>query len=345
MADKKDTNAAYKALVKDLKAKKPQRAYVFFGKERYLLQHALTTLRAMVAAGSEEFNDRRLSGKTATIEDYRDAADTPPVFSDFALVEVEDADFTKLDEKGRLELASILADLPENVTFVFLLAGEEFKLDGRLKGVKELKSALTEVQFVRQEGQEIAKWVMKNVLAEGKRMDAPTASFLAFYTDGLMTTMKGEIAKLCAYVDAPVISEADIRAVCIPSPEAATYELTDALLAEKWSLAAQKAGDLLHNEVAAHIILFSLGAKARELMAARVLRENGGSWQDLKAALGMKFDFQARDVFKAAVRFPLPRAKRWVNLTAEAAYRLNSGSVEEAEVLSELLARLAEARA
>lgn len=343
MAEKKNPNEGYETLRKALKAKTPARAYVFYGKERYLLHYCLDTLRAMVAKGTETFNDRRLSGKTLTLQELRDAVDTPPLFSDFVLVEVEDFDFARTDEATRTELVRLLSDVPEYMTFVFQPPGEEFKLDGRLKGNKELRALLTEVSFNRQEGQDIVRWITRNCAAGGKAIDRDTAAYLATYTDGLMTTMKGEIGKLCAYVQGPQITRADIAAVCIPNPEAATYELTDAILGGKWPLAAEKLADLVKCEIPAHVILFALGAKARQLLAACVLRQAGRPMEELKTAADIRYDFQAREVYKLAARFPLERAKAWVNCVADTALALNSGGGEDTELLAELLVRLREA--
>lgn len=346
MAKDKD-NGAYDALRRAIKAKAPERVYAFLGKERYLLGSSLASLRGLIAKGTEEFNDRRLDGRTLTAEELFEAVDAMPVFSDYMLVEIDDFSFDKTDEAMRTALVEALSDVPEYMTVVFILpaSAEEFKLDQRLKGNKRLRELITEVQFNRQEGGSIARWISKHCEAGGRQISRADADYLAYLTDGLMTTMNGEIEKLCAYSAGPVITRADIDAVVTPVPEAATYELTDAVVAGNWDKALGKLADLTYMEVAPHVILAAISAKLRQLMAAKLMRDAGINLAEYTRIFEFRYDFQAKAVYTAAAKLPLPVCKKSVRLAAETAYKLNSSSSDGTELLTELLVLLAEAQA
>jgi len=341
MAKKEKENVEYKNLIGDLKAGTPRRLYMFCGEERYLLEHYIGRLRARIPQGTEEFNHKRFDGKNLTVDALSEAVDALPVFSDNTLVEIRGFDFQKASDDMRQGLYEILSNIPEEVCVVFVSEGAEFKLDGRIKINAAIKKLFTVVDFQVQQGDELTRWAAKHVQAAGKKIDRAAAEHLVFVTGGLMTSMSGEIEKLCAYAQDEYITRDDIDAVVTPVLDAAVYELTDLMLAGKTEQSLKKLSDLLSLNEAPHKILYSVGIKLRQLLGAKLLQSDGGSIADLMEIYGIKYEFQAKSVFSAARRQSLTACRNYVLYAADTAYKLNSTGQNGGELIRELIMRMA----
>ena len=329
-----------KKLREDIKAGRQARLYVFYGEERYLLEYCLTELKGKIAAGTEEFNHRRLDGKTLTMDELGLAVDSVPVFSDFVLIEVWDYDFSKAGEDARKELLSILSDIPDYMTVVFVFDTVEYKLDGRIKQYKELLKYLKAYEFVEQDEILIRNWITRHFAARGKKIDTATAEYFAFVTGGLMTAMAGEVDKVASYFENELVTRSDIDAVVTPVVEAVSYELTDALLKRKYDLAVKKLGDLMYLNEAPHKVLFTVALTLRQLLCSRILQESGGGTRELMSIFGMRLEFQARNIFNSARSFSIPVCKKYLDIADETAFRLNSGGGDGGSILGEMILKI-----
>ncbi len=338
---KKTENTEYLELRRDLKEKRSKPLYAFYGSERFMLQWALKELRKRIQPGSEEFNDRRFDGKTVTIDELSDALEMFPAFSDFMLIEVTDFDFSKLGEDDVLRLKSLLADVPEYMCVVFIFDENGMKLDGRRKANAELKKLFTQVLFTRQEDAELRNWIKRHFAADGKSISDADADYLAYITGGLMTAMAGEIDKVTAYSLGERITRSDIDAVVIPTLEAQTYELTDALLKENYDTAASKLATLISMNEPAHRICYGIALTLRQLFCAKALISEGKGAGELCELFEKLKDFQARNIISAAKRISPDRARRLCDIAADAAFKLNSASYGDNEILKELIIELA----
>ena len=324
--EKNDGGRAYKELREALKNRAPKRLYVFYGEESFLREWCLGELRKLVARGTEEFNDRRFDGKTLSVGELADALDMVPMFSDFVLVEIHDFDFSKADEDTREGLARTLADIPEYMTVVFVCDTVEYKLDGRIASYRKLKTQLTEVEFAHQEESELVKWVKRHFKSRGKLIDSDAASYLVFITDGLMTTLTGEIEKLSSYVIGENVTRSDIDAVVTPSPDASAYKLASALFRGQRKNAAALLADSFAMDIPAQRLLYILELKAKNLLWAYYVRTSAKGWEDLKKLAGISFEREAQELFNMVPKLSQKSIMRLVTMCADTAYRLQSGA-------------------
>lgn len=341
MADYKNkkSNDAYNKLRADLKNGTLAPLYAFCGEERYLLEFMLGKLRATVAKGTEEFNYKRLDGKTLTVQELQEAVDAMPVFSDRVFVEVQDYDMSRLGESEREELIRILSDIPEYTTVVFVFPGGEMKLDGRVKANARLKALFTQVDFNPQESGDLIKWVMRHAKEAGKTIDRASAEYLIFITDGLMTTMTGEIEKLGAYCTGDAITKADIDAVVTPTLEANLWALIDAIADGNHTLSAKLMTGMLENNESAGGIIYFVSQRLRQLLSTRAMLDSGATMQEIQSALGVK-DYPAKKLVGAARKQSVKRWRHDLSAALDAAYSLNSNYRREKEIMAELIARL-----
>jgi DNA polymerase-3 subunit delta len=344
LAKKKIDDTEYKRLKADLKDGTPGTFYIFHGEERYLLEYYLDKLRdTALAGGFEEFNEKRFDGKTVTPEELSAAVDALPVFTARTFIRVDDLDLFGAAEGVKKDYLAVLSDLPDYVCLVMVYDTVEYKVDGRLKINNEIKKLASIVEFHSQTQSDLINWVRRRFHAMGKDISNDAAEYFIFTTGGLMTAMVTETEKVGAYAMGSAVTRQDIDAVVTPVTEAVAFRLTDAVVQGKFDDAAKLLSDLLLMQEPPHKLIYSISAKMRQLLAAKVLWEQRKNAGDLMELMGIRYDFQARSLMESARRISMQWCENAVALCSEAALQLNSSSDKE-QTLSLLLMRLAAER-
>jgi len=340
MPQTKNTSDAYEAFAAALKTGQIGTFYILHGEERYLLENSLVTLRKLICPdGLGGFNYKRFEGRDLTADDLSDAIDMMPVFAERTLIEVHDFDiFANIDRKE--QILRPISDLPEYVCLVLIYDTVPYKPDTRTKLDKDILKYAQVVEFCTQEQTKLIKWIFRHIEANGKTISKADAEYLALITDGLMTTLDGEIEKVSAFSKDPAITRSDIDAVVVPTLDAVAYQLTDAILAKKHNAAMSILDELLRMREAPQKILFSISLKLRQLLAARAYLESSKDKSALMKTCDIRYEFQARNLIDTARKVSLAECRDAVLACADAALALNSESEPESRLI-ELIARLA----
>ena len=339
MTKKTSQTDSYMKLSESIKTGAVERCYIFHGPERYLLERGIVDLRSFICPeGTSSFNYRRFEGRTLTAEEFEDAVNTLPMFAEKTLVEIHDFDI--FASGHRESMRDILSDLPDYVCVVFSYDTMEFKPDGRVKVNKEILKFASVLEFVVQDSQKLVKWIIRH-FRDAKRDISPSdAEYLAFITGGLMTSLHGEIEKVVAFSQTPVVSRADIDAVVTPTLDAVSYKLTDAIVNREHKLAAKLLDELFQMREAPHKLIYSISLKMRQLLVARVCLENKLSKRELMDICSIRHEFQASNLMSTAGKSTLKDVKKKVLACSETALELNSTSEPESRMI-ELLTKLA----
>ena len=117
--------------------------------------------------------------------------------------------------------------------------------------------------------------------------------------------------------------------------------LTDALLKENYDTAASKLATLISMNEPAHRICYGIALTLRQLFCAKALISEGKGAGELCELFEKLKDFQARNIISAAKRISPDRARRLCDIAADAAFKLNSASYGDNEILKELIIELA----
>ena len=372
MAQKKKTDDSYEKFIASYKAGEIGNFYILHGDERYLLDHSLSEIRKKLCPdGLNGFNYRRFEGRNISLEELDAAINTLPFFADRTLVEIhdiilfpqsrkssadnesdgtagsviEDDSASDSDEQDadnnaeRQHLLQILSNLPEHVCLVIVFNTLPFKPDSRLKHDKEILRLARVVNFTIQDQAKLLNWIHRRFEAEGKRINRSDAEYLALITDGLMTSLVGEIGKVSAYSQGETVTRADIDAVVTPVPNAIAYKLSDALLAGKHTEAMHILDGLFQMREPAQRIIFNISMKMRHFLAARICIEENLGKRKLIELCGFRYDFLATILLDAARNATLEKCRSAVLLCSGAAYDINNTNEPEARLV-ELLAQL-----
>ncbi len=214
---------------------------------------------------------------------------------------------------------------------VFVYDTVEFRPDNRLKQNQALRKLMHIVEFEVQEQSDLVSWIGRRYKALGKKIDRPTAEYLAFVTGGLMTNLVGEIEKTAALSAGVIIDRETIDKVVTPVLDAVTYRLADELATGRFDRACRTLSDLLQMREPPHKILYAVSQKMRQLLAARICVERRAGLAELMDC-GVRYEFQARNLLAGARTVTSEWCRNAVVCCADTALAMNS-SVESDEAL------------
>ena len=344
MAKKNEEKLNYQTVLRKLKEAGPMRLYFLWGPEDYLREHFLSQLKKdCLPDGEDSFSYKRLDGPDLDPVELQQAVDAIPFLSDRSFVELRCVDVNKLKDAD--EILKVLSDIPEYCTVVFVQSAD-YEPDGRLKQIKKLRSMAEEIFFTRQLQGELTKWIAKRFAALGKNIDLEAAQRLIFISGDLMNRLIPEIEKVAAYTKGDRVTSAEVEAVAHHIPEAVIFTMTDQISQKSLNNALATLSELLsdkNNEPIA--MLGMLGLQMRRLYGAKLAQEQGLGQKYVMDACGCKYDFQASKLMQAARGYSLAQLKKAVELCAETDYRLKSSAVDDRELFTELVVRIASGEA
>lgn len=319
-----------------IRAKQPEKLYIFYGEEAFLRRHYLQQLRkAVLDELTESFNYHRFNSENFDVRDFADAVENLPMMAERTLVVAEDIDLFKRNEDERGKLSEILSDIPDYCIVIFTYETVDWKPDRRQKKLWEALSAGQVVEFAKQDQRSLISWVGRHFAAKGKSISAELCAYLIEITDGTMTSLATEIEKISAYSGAQVICKADIDTVTEPVLDAVVFRMTDMIAAGDYSGALTTLQKLLKMQQEPIVILAAVGSHLRRLGTARTLLDRGGNASELAKLCGVA-DFVARKAMDAARRFRPEFFKKAMELVLETDMKMKT-SFDDPERLLEVL--------
>ncbi|MBQ8136828.1 MAG: DNA polymerase III subunit delta, partial [Clostridia bacterium] len=227
----KKASVTVEALLEGLKQGRRYGCILLEGDEEYTKRLALDALRRTVG---QDFPDMNISVLRDPAPDALiAAAETVPFMSERRLVIVKDSTLlsgkvTEFDEEKALrQMEDYLPKIPAETTVAFTLRG---KADERRRMVKLMRKHALCVLCARPTDQAAQDWLVQEAKKRGRTLQGQAAAALVYTVGQSMDILSGELEKLVSYTDGrDAITEADIRAVSVPTREARVFDLTDAL--------------------------------------------------------------------------------------------------------------------
>lgn len=340
---KEENKDSVKELKSAISSGQPRNLYVFYGEEAFLLRHYLQRLHnAVVDELTESFNYHRFNSETFDIQSFADAVENLPMMAERTLVQVDDIDLFKLTEDVRGKIAEILSDIPEYCTVIFVYETIQFKPDKRQKKLWDALAKGELVEFVKQNQRDLIVWITRHFAAKQKYISPELCAYLIEITDGTMTMLSGEIAKIAAYSGAENICKADIDAVTEPVLDAVVYHMTDCLAAGDYAGALLTLQKLLKMQQEPIAILGAVGGHLRRLGTARTLLDHGGNASQLQKLYAPLADYPARKAMEAARRFSPRFFEKAAELILETDYKMKTSFDDSRRLLEMLILQLAQ---
>lgn len=307
-----------------IKSGKPDGWYLLFGEEDYLKKYYLNQIRSAVVSDETfaPFNYVSFDGADIDFAAVSEAVKSPPMMSEYKLIEWRFAniDALKESERGALEeLFELKGEYPSAV-FVIMTAADGFDA-GSAKRPSKLASRLARgfdmLCFNKSTDAQLLSWLKKHFDAEGVSVDAPTLNALLFRSGRSMDVLNGEVIKLCCYVKAngrSAVTAEDVSEIASPTAECDAFALSNAVLERNAERAFLALGDLKRRRVEPAAAVAMLERTYSELTSVAMLLDEGRGAADIEALL----------------KFHPYKAKLYINAARKA------GTARLAESLSEL---------
>ena len=342
MAKKKaeEKNINYAAEVKRLKEKGPERLYLLWGEERYLLESFLKELRQICISQNEaSFNHHLLKGQDLDELKLKNAVDALPFFGERTFVEVREIDINSVSDQE--QLIRVLSDIPDYCTVAFVL-DSEVSPKGSSKFAKFLLTSGIHLYFSNQSQDQLVRWIARRFAFYNKGIELEAAQKLIFISGDLMNALIPEIEKIASYAKGEKVTTADVLAVATHIPEADVFELTGARAARNFNEAAAVLAELLNAKDCNAILLLSLlSNQFRRILIAYYASERHMDHRFVMDACSLRYDFLARQLIQTSRGFSESQLNHAIYKCAEADYRLKTQSIDEKELLKETVFAIA----
>lgn len=344
--DDASRTSALQQLKADLKTGQLKTCYVLYGEEGYLRECYVKMLVKKLTDGpAGDFNYHRFTADTLTPEALAEAVEAMPMMAERTLVQIDDVDLFKQPEAARELYRTILSDIPDYCCVALVYDTVEFKINGQMKKLAEtLRSKAQLVEFAKRSERELSDWIARQLRKHDKLISPKLCEYLIFITDGMMSTLGGEIEKIAAYAGGQEIQKSDIDAVVIPALSAQTFDISNAIADGDYARALQKTQELLAMQESCIGILGAVGAQIRRLCYAKTIAACGKGQQTLMELAKLQ-SFAASRTMAAANKLSAQFCRKAVELCLTADEQMKSSYDEPERILELLIMQLsAEAR-
>lgn len=264
-----------KVLRQDIDAGQFKKIYLLCGDEAYLrLQWRDNLIGAMLPEG-DTINLTRYEGKKLDVAEILSMAQTLPFFAQQRVVLVENSGFFKNEAAG---LADGLADLPDTTCIIFV----EAETDKRYKTYKTVKKLGYVAELNTPDTKMLVSWIGNLCKREEKQINSKCASYILEQCGTDMMLLSNEMEKLFSYAcDRPVITIADVDAVCVNHVTGKIFEMMDAITMRQPERTISLYRDLLALKEEPIYILAMLTRQVRLLTEFKGLLADGVDYKEL----------------------------------------------------------------
>lgn len=274
-------------------------AYLFFGKEKYLMENAVGYLINKYVKGTEVFNYTKFKGGDVKSEDIISACETYPVMNDKKLVLVKDVcDFLALYElkDSFYEFLDKLSD------FVILIFWDTGDIKKTTKFYKYFKKNNRDIDFGKLSPVDANRFVKSYFLRKGKKInDREAALFIkeSGYTskneDLVLLDLISEMDKIAAAAKDKVITEGDIRSLITENIDTNIFAFLDAMIERNSERALVEFHNLVKLGEEYPIIFYMIIRQVKNLLSYKILSEKNISQAEMMNKMGLsKYEFERK---------------------------------------------------
>lgn len=274
-------------------------AYLFFGKEKYLMENAVGYLLNKYVKGSEAFNYTKFKGSEVKPQDIISACETYPVMNDKKLVLVRDV----CDFLANYELKDSFYEFLDKLSdFVILIFWDTGDIKKTTKFYKYFKKNNRDIDFGKLSPVDANRFVKSYFLRKGKKInDREAALFIkeSGYTskneDLVLLDLISEMDKIAAAAKSNHISESDIRSLITENIDTNIFAFLDAMMQRNSERALVEFHNLVKLGEEYPVIFYMIIRQVKNLLSYKILSEKNISQAEMMNKMGLsKFEFERK---------------------------------------------------
>lgn len=352
-------------LKEQLKAKTPEKIYLFHGDEPFLIDYYVGELKKLILGEANDSLNLSIFENSVDIDLIFDACDTYPVFGERKLVIVKNSGLfysksmkstnnsgnedTTEDEdtkpekdapprnKSQEALIEYIPDIPETTCLVFI----ENQTDKRLKIYKQVVAHGLSLEFNRNKPAELVPWVIKGMKSLGKMISLDAAHYLVAISEPDMYTLRNEIFKLASYSgERKEITQEDVKLMAIPTIKSVIFDLLDAVAKKDTSGALNILNEIIELKEPEQKILAMLSKQTGEILKLKLLMEDRASQTQINQYFQGKHPYALKMMTEQAARMDVKYLRNIIKQCMEAETDYKKGLIEPKLALELLLEKI-----
>jgi DNA polymerase-3 subunit delta len=278
--------------------------YYLYGEETYLAERAVKRLLArLVPEDMRDFNLNVYYGNESACEEIAASAQTLPMFAEWRVVLVKNAD--KLSAASLEALTPYAQDPSPSTCLIF--QGE--KIDQRKKFFSEFKKKGELVEFKRLYENQLIPFLRGEAENLGKKLQPATAEMLLYLSGNNLQELVSQIEKTALYVGKrDTIEVADVKTVVSDTRVDSVFELANSLGEKNLGKALRNLHTLLSDGEAPLLILAVLSRHFRQIWKVRELLEKKTQPQEIGKMAGINPYF-LHGIIRQAKNYAIPQLK------------------------------------
>ncbi len=310
----------------DLKSGNLSGIYIFAGEENYLIRYYLKELRNTLASDEAfaVFNNPVFDGDDVDFSAIAEAVKSPPMMSDFKLIEWRHADFTRMTESENEALLDLISLCEEYSYSIVAFTADEEGLDfGTQKKpsafIKKFSDKLNILRFEKSTEKQLYAWLKKHFDSQGVKVGLDTVTALVFRSGRSMDVLAGEVDKLCALAlgrGRDYVTVDDVNEVASSTPECDTFALSNAILERNKQKAYLALEEMKLRRVDPTIIMGMIAKTFDDLSAVAHLLDEGLGVGGINEILKMN-EYKLKIYLAAAKRYGAQRLSEILSVLAE----------------------------
>lgn len=286
--------------------------YVFAGEEDYLKRYYLGELRK--ACLSDEsfaiFNHAVFDGRDVDFASIGDAIKSPPMMSEYKLIEWHHVDFTSMSEKEFdlfFKMCEEVKEYPYAVV-AFLTTQDGFEAVSKKRkpsNQTKVRDLVNFLFFDKSTDNQLYSWLKKHFEANGVSVTLDTLKELLFRSGRSMDVLEKEVKKISYMVLARggnLAKPEDVTEVASSTPECDTFAFSNAINERNRDLAFAALEEMKFNRVDPSIIFAMMSRSFSDLLQVSLLVSEGGGQKDVEEKLGIN-KYRVPHLLSAAKRY------------------------------------------
>lgn len=308
-------------LNQDIKTGQLNHIYLLYGEEAYLRKQYKDRLKAAMI-GDDTMNYHYYEGKSISVGEIIDQAETMPFFSDKRLIILENSGLFK---GGGEELAEYLKAPAETAYFLFV----DTEVDKRSKLYKAVSAKGCVVEFGTQDEATLKRWILGMIKKENKKISGSALDYLLEMTGTDMENIRKETEKLFSYcMEKEAITERDIEQICTRRLSSHIFDMINAIADRRQKRALELYYELLALKEPPMKILVLITRQFNLLLQVKELAGKGYQGRAIGEKVGLP-GFIAGKYITQASRFKKEELRETLEACVEAEEAIKMGRLNE----------------
>lgn len=272
-------------------------AYLFYDREKYLIENAIKYLTVKYVKDTAAFNLIKLDGKTISPADILDACETYPVMSEKKVVIVKDV----VDFISENDLKKDFFDFLDNLSdFVVLIMWDRESIKKNTKLFKYFKKINRDIEFPKLRNADLINFIKGYLIRKNKKIKPADISYLINASNYnsrneeiTLLDLKSELDKIASLNSSEFVTKSDIDLSMTEGIDTNIFNFLDAMMKRDVNQAIFELDNLYKLNEPILKIFTMIIRQVRNFLSFLNLKEKGYSNPEIMKIIGIKsFEFK-----------------------------------------------------